>query len=224
MIGKFFTPQHHAYLLEGDTTEVLPVLRDTVGKELFVFPGNPDFLELSFENFTVEDARKITSLQSLEPLQNARVFIITFSFITREAQNVLLKTLEEPTHSTYLFLVVPAVDMLLPTLRSRLITIRFPSQTFLKDAQHFLADSVDTRILYVARFSDKENESRKSEFLKFIGELEVELHRLFGKTHRSEEVSLLHELLTLKKYVFDQAPSLKMIGEYLAVRLPVIRP
>ena len=51
---------------------------------------------------------------------NGKVFIIDESeLLDRTAQNVLLKTLEEPPAGTYIILVTSKPDQLLPTIRSR---------------------------------------------------------------------------------------------------------
>jgi replication-associated recombination protein RarA len=59
--------------------------------------------------------------------------------LTTEAQNALLKTLEEPPQGTVLIMTVDAVQNLLPTVRSRLqiITIKKPSLT--DTLSHFAA-------------------------------------------------------------------------------------
>ena len=56
----------------------------------------------------------------------AKVFIIKEADVLNiEAQNALLKTLEEPPGSTYLILLVVGLDYLLPTTQSRCQIIRF---------------------------------------------------------------------------------------------------
>lgn len=56
----------------------------------------------------------------------AKVFVIREADrITTQAQNALLKTLEEPPGTTYLVLLVELLDLLLPTTLSRCQTVRF---------------------------------------------------------------------------------------------------
>ncbi len=56
----------------------------------------------------------------------AKVFVIDEAeLLESEAQNVLLKTLEEPPLGTYLFLVTSREDRLLPTIRSRCHRVAF---------------------------------------------------------------------------------------------------
>lgn len=58
----------------------------------------------------------------------AKVFIIREAdLLNVEAQNALLKTLEEPPGATYLILLVASLDYLLPTTQSRCQIVRFQS-------------------------------------------------------------------------------------------------
>ena len=76
---------------------------------------------------TVEQIREITQLASRTPRRAARhVFRIDpAERMNQEAQNALLKTLEEPAGATVLILVSSRPHLLLPTVRSRCVTIRF---------------------------------------------------------------------------------------------------
>ena len=59
-------------------------------------------------------------------LNHGKVFIIDGAeLLAREAQNALLKSLEEPPRQTYFFLITDQYDMLLPTVRSRCQHVRF---------------------------------------------------------------------------------------------------
>ncbi len=59
---------------------------------------------------------------------NGKIFIIDESeLLDRTAQNVLLKTLEEPPAGTYIILVTSKPDRLLPTIRSRCQQLPFGS-------------------------------------------------------------------------------------------------
>jgi len=59
-------------------------------------------------------------------LGHGKVFIIDEAeLLAREAQNALLKTLEEPPAKTYIFLITDQHDQLYPTVRSRCQHVRF---------------------------------------------------------------------------------------------------
>ncbi len=70
----------------------------------------------------------------------ARFFIIDDADkMNDESSNALLKTLEEPPSTTYIFLVTSRPDSLLPTIRSRCQTLRF-APIPIDDVERFLID------------------------------------------------------------------------------------
>ena len=75
----------------------------------------------------VDQIRSLTSLVGLRPRQGRRrVFIVDpADRMNREAQNSLLKTLEEPPDHSTLFLVSSRPHLLLPTVRSRCFAVGF---------------------------------------------------------------------------------------------------
>jgi DNA polymerase-3 subunit delta' len=78
----------------------------------------------------------------LTPLRGrAKLFVIRAADdMTVQAQNALLKTLEEPPGSTFIILLVCAVDRLLPTTLSRCQLVRFSGlpERFIRDKLHEL--------------------------------------------------------------------------------------
>ena len=96
----------------------------------FVFFGeHPDVgLVIPFKRFLRVDAiRALEREANFRPYEaRARVFIIDDADKMNDAaSNALLKTLEEPSSSTYLILITSRPDALLSTIRSRCQTIRF---------------------------------------------------------------------------------------------------
>lgn len=76
------------------------------------------------EEFLVEPATRTRNLH--EPSLVGKVFIVDEAHLLgRDAQNLLLKTLEEPPEGTVIILVTPAEEELLPTIRSRCQRIPF---------------------------------------------------------------------------------------------------
>ncbi|MCP4250362.1 MAG: DNA polymerase III subunit [bacterium] len=93
-----------------------------------------------------------------KPLRGrAKVFIIREADrITIQAQNALLKTLEEPPDTTFLILLVSSLDRLLPTTRSRCHLTPFgalPTQFIVDELSRRVADIPPERAALVARFS-----------------------------------------------------------------------
>jgi len=224
-MAYFSEPLHHAYLLAGKRealhTKLIEVLKDELGISA---QGNPDFSNQSFETFSIEDARTLMLSQGRRAVTGRRVYILSFFFATLEAQNALLKTLEEPTPDTSFFIIVPAASVLLPTVRSRLARLDMGIEASVqKEAEAFLAAPVAARLKTIEKIGKSDNESKKSDLLSLlIGIEEVCATRFDGKIP-AEWVEPLRELLELKKYAFDRAPSVKMLGEYLSLRLPLFK-
>lgn len=105
-------------LVAGGPDAVPSVLR------MLAFAGidtrkNPDLYVREYAHFGVDEARELRERASLKPVGERRVFVVAAPDINREAQNALLKTLEEPSANALFVFVVPAPEALLPTFRSR---------------------------------------------------------------------------------------------------------
>ena len=94
---------------------------DILKKDLnFDIKANPDFLMIENESFGIDDARNLEKWAIGKPLLGeTKVFFIITKSITFEAQNALLKVLEEPPLGTYIFIKLENGGGLLPTFISR---------------------------------------------------------------------------------------------------------
>ena len=210
---------HHAYLIEGDRAVLVPALRDFVEGELKLpTRGNPDVLVLEYESFGIDEGRYLSGLESFKAAQGGiKIFILAFHFITREAQNAFLKLFEEPLPGTHFFLVTASADLLLPTLRSRLMIIeKNKSGTLSGDvlAQKFLTTSPSKRIELFKKMLDEKD---KAGILSFLNALEV---RLYDRLEVAKNLALFSELQKVRGYATDTSASLKMLLEHLSLIIP----
>ncbi|MFN2502267.1 MAG: ATP-binding protein [Pyrinomonadaceae bacterium] len=92
-------------------------------------------------NILVDAVRHLESEANFRPFEAAaRFFIIDDAEKMNDAaSNALLKTLEEPPATTYIFLITAQPDALLPTIRSRCQTLRFASISD-EDIERYLMD------------------------------------------------------------------------------------
>lgn len=106
-----------------DVTRVLPE-EEQVARGL---AGRSDFDRTPSRDIRVEQVRALQERLSLRPLEAAwKVAILSPAHaMSVQAQNALLKTLEEPPRATVLLLVSSAPDRLLPTIRSRCTRAQF---------------------------------------------------------------------------------------------------
>lgn len=91
--------------------------------------SNPDFyqIEVEGESIGVDEIREMQSDTIIRPLYSDRkiYLIVDADKMTVQAQNSLLKTLEEPPSYVLIILTVSNYDALLETIRSRVIRYNF---------------------------------------------------------------------------------------------------
>lgn len=125
----------HAQLIVGKTPEERKekILEITGLKEI---SRKPDIHILKLEedqtSIGIDAVRELTHALSRKPHQRKKklALILEAQFLTEEAQNALLKTLEEPPGETQILLSVKSTRSLLPTIISRceLIPLRGEDQ------------------------------------------------------------------------------------------------
>ena len=95
----------------------------------FTSNNNPDFLyiEPDGNNIKIEQIRYLQrKIQEKPIISNRKVYIINDAeLMTKEAQNCLLKTLEEPPEYVIIILIVSNESKLLNTVKSRCVKIEF---------------------------------------------------------------------------------------------------
>ncbi len=170
---------HHAYAVVGNREEVLPKLLDALGGCGIALRGNPDLRIEHFLLFGIDEARTLVQMAQRQGISGGKkIFLIVMEKMTNESQNALLKLFEEPTPDTHLFLIVPTMEMLLPTLRSRLhlvTPIRGRHKEKREHATEFLRVTPAARLKIVQIFLkdlDNEKECARERILAFLDELE----------------------------------------------------
>ncbi len=218
---------HHAHIIKGAGEEVSLAILSSLERHMGVtVTGNPDLSVRSYESFGVDDARSLSIEQSragLDVGSGARkIFIITVKSFTREAQNALLKTFEEPTEGTHFFIIIPRLDTLLPTLKSRVILVE-GSQASLKEddtkalAEKFLSASLEERFAMAKKLTEvKKGESVNREKIRRI--LDHIERILYTQTAGKKDAGdIFREIYQAKTYLNDRGSSAKMLLDHLAI-------
>jgi hypothetical protein len=225
---------HHAYLLTGDPVSISLGLKAFLAS---IFPdlanplAHPDVFWLDSPDFTKERALALRSRQTGRAFgQQGRYLVVVFSALVDEAQEVLLKTFEEPPADTHFFLITPTPDFFRPTLLSRFYhlaennsttTLISPADVL---AEKFLSLDQSLRSDWLAKNLLTEEEVNRAEILVFLNAVEKYIGTRVDFSRISANLnSVLSELLSVKKQLTDQRSSAKMLLDYLALILPVTR-
>lgn len=219
MIIKNLTIKHHSFLvsLEGKATqeEVLEALK--VQAENLFEKGPTLVQKFLTDSFSIELAREVKAAQDNRTVKDEHRFIfIGFSSITPQAQNALLKVLEEPSKNTYFFILSPNRSLILDTVRSRCVDLEIcPSEDEEARLQEsFLAKNSKERLEIVKKLL-----SERSLVDSFYSNLEQEIARL--KDRREFSSKKMRQLLSKSKYYAQSgSPAAKYLLEELALSLP----
>ena len=101
---------------------------------LLLSGSHPDFIKISHENtktISVKDIREqLLDDIDIRPFYGGRkIYIIPDAeLMTKEGQNALLKTIEEPPSYAIIILLVTNRELLLETIRSRCVTLSFRAE------------------------------------------------------------------------------------------------
>lgn len=243
MISKFIDQNylHHAYLIEGDNTIILPEILLFLESLNIKTKANPDFYYLEIDSFKMEDAKnlkEITNEKSFSNYKDAKkIFLISANSFLLEAQNSLLKVFEEPIINTHFFIITPSVQVFIPTLLSRFYVIRSKSfslkDNLSEEAENFVKLTLFKRIDYIkellasAKEEDEESikstlmvseDSPRAKALKFLNNLEVVLHKKVLKS--SLDTKVFEHIFKVRKYLRQPGSSAKSLLESVALSIP----
>jgi hypothetical protein len=150
--------------------------------------------------------------------------------VTGEAQNSLLKIFEEPSEGTHFFLVMPNTQVLIPTLRSRLVVVGREvvtggSTSEVKDlAKKFILANPAERILLIKGIVEEKDKGKAIDFVTALEEVLSPKLNVTGGNELLEKAGALTEVLTVKKYLHDRAPSVKLLLEHLCLFVTIPKP
>lgn len=199
---------HHALLFTGEPKAGVARLACTYDMH------SPDVVCIETNNLVRKDVREVEARVVVRPVAGLHtVCILAFSRATAEAQNALLKMLEEPPSYALFHIIVPDTSVLLPTVRSRLmphdapVTARVQSQT----THEFLTMTYHERLSYIERMM---REGQEGWYEPLLAAVEFQAH-----THT--HIPLLSEVLLVRRYLYRSGASRKMLLEHLALSVPV---
>lgn len=190
-------------------------------------PNHPDLLYFPYDSkLGIAEARKIKMHFTLKPYSaKGRAAVLEdASVLTIEAQNALLKTLEEPPAEAILVLGAPSESKLLPTILSRCEIIRLepkPSNTlayhskYTQDLERLLNAPVEERFEYIEKLKDRK---------EFLQALVLYFHNQMSSdrgTYGKDQLPFLKELLQAEEWA-NANVNIRAILEYLMLIMPIM--
>ena len=150
----------HAYMFEGPNG----IGKNTMARELATtllemenLFNSPDYIEITPDGNSIKIAqiRKLQSDILVKPYKSYKIYVIDEAQkMTVEAQNALLKTLEEPPKYAIIILITNNKESLLETIKSRCEIIKFTPIPLVEVADYLTQTGVDkNRASLLANFS-----------------------------------------------------------------------
>ena len=210
----------HAYVAEGGENAITAVRAFLV--EAGIAQGANLYVR-AHTHFGVDVARELRERASLRAWgggeEGRRAFVVAASVITTEAQNALLKTIEEPPANAVFILLVPSPHTLLPTLLSRMQRLEVEVQQHEAapiDAHAFFAAPPAKRLEMLKKILDAE-ERDVGGAIAFLSECERELARSFDASAHSATREGIEAVYRARRYIADKGALMKLLLEQVAL-------
>lgn len=181
--------------------------------------NHPDLIIVQHEktaSIGVDDIREqVVGDVQIRPFESEhKIYIIPeANLMTAQAQNAILKTLEEPPQYAVIMLLVENTDALLPTVLSRCSTVSFrplPDETVRKYLEDELLVPASAASLYAALAMGKIGVAKKlARSDEFSERMNVSIHYLKG----SKDVDAIRRIDMTRRLALNKA----VINEYLDI-------
>lgn len=207
---------HHFYIFEGEGEKITFSLREIL-EEKFRENFRTNFQIFDYDKILIDDSKNIAEFIYRKNSSDEKTFfIISCNSINLEAQNSFLKICEEPPTSTHLFLILPRHDIVLDTLKSRAVILKFGQDNILEESREILKMNLGERINWVSKFVKKISDEKieKREARKIIENL-ISILREFG------DQKVLKNLIKIDDYIKDSGASVKNLLEKAMIEIPV---
>jgi hypothetical protein len=228
-LNSFFPENlYHSYVIEGEIAALVPSVRTLLEQRGDISLQSPDIFSNTYDAFTIADSSIIKEWHNSRALtSDKKICIIGAQFINHEAQQSLLKILEEPQENTHFFLVVPTGTNLLDTIRSRTHTIKIGIDSLPVVSggysKKFMTVPLQKRLDLIAQIIEQHKDTEGSGSLRYeatqlVNDIEKEIHEKFHKDPAGVQMQfILDELKNAREYLSVPGCSVKMILEHIAL-------
>ncbi len=209
----------NVHLVAG-TASTIPEVLVLLAKEGMGKRGDQDVYVREYQYFGIDEARELSErAASRAILADRRTFIVATPSMTNEAQNALLKTLEEPPAEAFFFFIVPSPSLLLPTLRSRTQILELSQNVdvghTLVSAEKFLSATPAKRLDMLKPLLEKDEDDRRDlgAIIAFLSSIE---RILSARIKKSDVADGLHAVYRARTYIGDKGALAKPLPEQVA--------
>ena len=213
---------NHAYMFEGIdgigkrkfSQELSKILLDTENIE-----NSPDYINIYPDGNSIKIAqiRKLQTDIIVKPHKKYKIYIINQAEnMTLEAQNALLKTLEEPPEYAIIILITSNKEALLDTIKSRCEVIKFLPISILDLNKYLINQGIDeNRAQLLSTFARGSIEkaielSESADFAIMRDEIQTYIEVMLDK----DIIDILEIPTSMEKYKKDAISVLDMIINY----------
>lgn len=182
----------------------------------FVNNNNPDYYEIGLaedeNSIKIDTIRQMQKrVQELPIVSDRKVYIIDDSeYMTKDAQNCLLKTLEEPPEFVTIILIVSNENMMLNTIKSRCLKINFNNISN-EELKEYINKNLDIKEFTNNMIQASEGSIGKANSIYENREIYKELDKIFS----SIENYSLTDVLPKLEIIYKSKEKIEEILEYL---------
>ena len=178
----------HAQLISGEDGIGKSILAEILGKLILNGDLNREYVDIinykpSKASFGVDDVREIIDEVNKKPFDKKVIIIHQGNKLTIQAQNALLKTIEEPPTEVYIIILCESLELILDTIKSRCEIYKLTPLT------------KDELYKYIAIKGYDYSEEEKSSAIAFSEGIPGRIDRYFSDTELQELRDKIVDLL-----------------------------
>ena len=182
----------------------------------FVNSNNPDYYEIGLvdgeNSIKIDTIRQMQKrVQELPIVSDRKVYIIDDSeYMTKDAQNCLLKTLEEPPRFVTIILIVSNENMILNTIKSRCLKIYFNDLSD-EELKKYINENLEITEVSDNMLKACKGSASKAKQIYSNKEMYSEIDRIFNNI----ENHTLTEVISKMDILYKSKDEIQEILEYL---------
>ncbi len=219
------TRNHHAFLFAGEREVLIKNLFSSL--KIFWSTENPlnhpDLVYMTTDQLSADGARLLKARSSQKSLSGlGNIFVLNVGWLGIEAQNILLKTFEEPAEDSIFCLITDNPDQLLPTIRSRFLNYDFRHAQSGMGAD-FWCSLPAKRLAWAKQWLGADEVFSRSSLATFLNQLEISLvEQIAIPANFAKLKTSFVPINQVRTWLDWPTASPKLLWEYLALTLPVL--